>query len=59
MDEAILEDHAANQLHIDIFPGTDVMRDVDDIHFPWAHESRSVGLHPLTSLGYQYYSQCL
>jgi hypothetical protein len=41
MDEAILEQRAATELHVDILPGTDVMRDVDDIHFthgPKSHE---------------------
>ena len=41
MDEAFLEQRAAMELHVDIFPGTDVMRDVDDIHFahgPKSHE---------------------
>lgn len=41
LDEAILEERAALELHVDIFPGTDVMRDVDDIHFthgPKSHE---------------------
>jgi hypothetical protein len=41
MDEAVLEERAAHELHVDIFPGTDVMRDVDDIRFthgPKSHE---------------------
>lgn len=41
LEEAILEERAALELHVDIFPGTDVMRDVDDIHFthgPKSHE---------------------
>jgi hypothetical protein len=41
LDEAILEERAAKELHVEIFPGTDVMRDVDDIHFthgPKSHE---------------------
>jgi hypothetical protein len=41
MDESVLEEHAAHELHVEIFPGTDVMRDVDDIHFthgPKSHE---------------------
>jgi hypothetical protein len=41
MDEVILEQRAAMGLRVDIFPGTDVMRDVDDIHFahgPKTHE---------------------
>ena len=41
LDEGALEQRAANELHVDIVPGTDVMRDVDDIHFshgPRSHE---------------------
>jgi hypothetical protein len=42
MDEAILEQRAATKLHVDIFPGTDVMRDVDDIHFIHGPKSHDV-----------------
>lgn len=41
MNETFLEQRAAVELHVEIFPGMDVMRDVDDIHFtdgPKSHE---------------------
>ena len=41
LDKGAAEQRAASGLHVDIVPGTDVMRDVDDIHFnhgPKSHE---------------------
>jgi hypothetical protein len=32
-DEAALERAAADALHVDLIPGTEIMRDVEDIHF--------------------------
>jgi hypothetical protein len=32
-DEAALERAAADALHVDLVPGTEIMRDVEDIHF--------------------------
>ena len=42
LDEAALEKQAAIELHVDICPGTEVMRDVDDIHFSHGPKSREV-----------------
>ena len=41
-DEAALEERAAREMHVELFPGTDVMRDVDDIHFSHGPKSHQV-----------------
>ncbi len=38
-NEFELEQQAAATLHVDIIPGTEIMRDVDDIHFTHAKGS--------------------
>ena len=41
LTEAALDERAARELHVDIYPGTDVTRDVEEIHFthgPKSHE---------------------
>ena len=50
MDEAFLEQRAAMELHVDIFPGTDVMRDVDDIHFSHGPKSHEVYVRSIPRL---------
>lgn len=32
-DEVMLEAQAAGALHVDLIPGTEIMRDVEGIHF--------------------------
>ena len=50
-NEDILERQAAEALHIEIIPGTEVMRDVEDIHFTHAKGSDVVLIpHPSTAL---------
>lgn len=51
MDEAFLKQRAAVELHVDIFPGTDVMRDVDDIHFTHGPKSHEVYMWSIPRLG--------
>ena len=41
-DEDVLERQAAEALHVDIFPGTEVMRDVGDIHFTHSEGSKDI-----------------
>ena len=38
----LLERQAAEALHVEIIPGTEVMRDVEDIHFTHAKGSEIV-----------------
>jgi hypothetical protein len=54
MDEAILEERAALELHVEIFPGTDVMRDVDEIHFTHGSKSHEVYVSPFPSQSIPY-----
>jgi len=41
-DEYALEQQAAAALHVQIIPGTEIMRDVENIHFTHAQGSEQV-----------------
>lgn len=41
-DEDVLEQQAAEMLHVELLPGTEIMRDMGDIHFTHARGAEDI-----------------
>lgn len=42
VDEDVLEQQAADYLHVELIPGTEIMRDTGDIHFTHARGAADI-----------------